>query len=125
MIDIVFQYSFFIFDNVPTFYLLVESAKKYKCTPKQALDCKEFSAGYWHWEHLYLIDGVRQFNWPFGFITISPSEWTFPQVRCNFLILLYFPLLIKSCVHIHVKIIYLNIVFHLLINKFLQVVVII
>ena len=24
----------------------IESAKKYKCTPKQALGCKEFFAGY-------------------------------------------------------------------------------
>ena len=58
----------------------VESVKKYKCMPKQAPDCKEFSAGYWRWDHLYLIDAVKQFGWPSAFITISAREWTFPQV---------------------------------------------
>ena len=58
----------------------VETAKKFKCTPKQALNCKEFSAGYWQWDHLFLVDSVKQFEWPSVFITVSPCEWTFPQV---------------------------------------------
>ena len=70
-----FQYPFFYKLNSSFLFLgAVESAKKSKCTPKQALDCKEFSAGLWHWWHLFLINGVRQFSWPFGFITVSPSE---------------------------------------------------
>ena len=58
----------------------VEIAKKYKCTPKQTLDSKEFSAGYWNWWHLYLMDAVRQKSWPSAFITIAPCEWSFLQV---------------------------------------------
>ena len=58
----------------------VESAKKFKCTPKQALDCKEFSASFWEWCHLFLIDAVKQYGYPSVFITISPSEWLFPKV---------------------------------------------
>ena len=58
----------------------VQSGKKYHCGPLQSLDCKEFSTGYWQWCHLFLLDAVRQFGYPSLFITISPSEWSFPQV---------------------------------------------
>ena len=40
----------------------VKSGKKYHCTPLQSLDA------------------VRQFCYSSLFITISPSEWPFPQV---------------------------------------------
>ena len=62
----------------------VESVKKFKCTAKQALDCKEFSAGYWQWDHLFLVDAVKQFDWPSAFVTLSPCEWTFLQVCKHF-----------------------------------------
>ena len=43
-----------------------------------ALEDKPFSTGYWQWQHRYLLDAVHQFGMPTLFITISPSEWTFP-----------------------------------------------
>lgn len=46
--------------------------------PFKCLEDKPFSTGYWLWQHRYLIDSVRQFGYPSLFITISPSEWTFP-----------------------------------------------
>ena len=58
----------------------VESGRKHNCTPLQSLDCKEFCTGYWQWCHLFLIDAVKQYGYPSLFITISPSEWTFPKV---------------------------------------------
>ena len=48
------------------------------CSPNTALQDKCFSAIYWNWQHLYLIDAVRQYGFPSFFITISPYEWTFP-----------------------------------------------
>ena len=47
-------------------------------TAFQALQDKPFSKGYWDWQHRFLIDAVRQFGLPSLFITISPSEWSFP-----------------------------------------------
>ena len=47
----------------------------------QALDSKKFTSGYWEWCHLFLIDAVRQYGYLSFFITISPCEWTFPNVR--------------------------------------------
>ena len=43
-----------------------------------ALQEKPFSIGYWDWQHRYLIDAVRLFGYPSLFITISPSDWSFP-----------------------------------------------
>ena len=75
---------FFFNDNKSLYFFVnsgaVEAGKKYHCTPLQSLDCKEFSTGYWQWCHLFLLDAVRQFGYPSLFITISPSEWSFPQV---------------------------------------------
>ena len=59
----------------------VETGRKIKCPPMQALDCKEFTSGYWEWCYLFLIDVVCQYGYPSLFITISPSEWTFPKLR--------------------------------------------
>ena len=67
---------------------LVESGTKYHCTLLQLLDCKEFSTGYWQWCHLFLLDAVRQFGYPSLFITISPSEWSFPQVGFHLTVML-------------------------------------
>ncbi len=41
-----------------------------------SLQDKPFSTGYW--QHRFLLDVVRQFGLPSLFITISPSEWSFP-----------------------------------------------
>ena len=62
----------------------VESAKKLHCSPSKALDDKFFSSSYWHWQHRYLIDAVKQFGYPTFFITISPYEWDFPMVSSIF-----------------------------------------
>ena len=75
----------YLFSSVKTKHLpinlgAVESRREHNCTPLQLLDCKEFCSGYWKWCHLFLIDAVRQYGYPSLFITISPSEWTFPQV---------------------------------------------
>ncbi len=48
----------------------------------QALDDKPFASGYWQWQHPYLMDAVRQFGYPSIFLTISPSEWSFPLPMC-------------------------------------------
>ena len=75
---------FFFDDNKSLYFSInsgaVESGKKYHCTPLQSLDWKEFSTGYWQWCHLFLLDAVRQFGYPYLFITTSLSEWSFPQV---------------------------------------------
>ena len=74
--------AYFFFVIISFSYLgAVETAKKYKCTQKQALDSKEFSAGYWNWRHLYLMDAVRQEGWSSAFITIVLCEWSFH--RCD------------------------------------------
>ena len=68
--------------NLPCFIAgAVEAGRKFKCSPIQALDCTEFTYGYWEWCHLFLIDVVRQCGYQSLFITISPSEWSFPKVE--------------------------------------------
>ena len=61
----------------------VEAGRKHHCTPLQSLDGKEFSTGFWTWWNSTLQDAGRQFGFPHVFITVSPTEWYFPQV-CNF-----------------------------------------
>ena len=59
----------------------VEQSKrgqKFKCSPARALDTKPFSATYWQWQHVFVLDAVEQFGLPDVFITISPFEWSFP-----------------------------------------------
>ena len=58
----------------------VETAKELSFSPRRALDDKFFSSTYWHWQHRYLIDTVKQFGYPTLFITISSYEWDFPMV---------------------------------------------
>ena len=48
------------------------------CSAFYALQDKPFSVGYWDWQHRYLVDAVHQYGLPSLFITISPSEWSFP-----------------------------------------------
>ena len=77
------QRVFFFNENKQLYFSInsgaVELGKKYHCTPLQSLDYKEFSTGYWQRYYGFLLDAVRQFGYPFLLITISPSEWSFPQ----------------------------------------------
>lgn len=56
----------------------VNSSRRFGCNPNVALQEKSFSCAFWQWQHLYLLDAVRQYGFPSFFITISPYEWTFP-----------------------------------------------
>ena len=56
----------------------INTAKRQHCSPAIALDQKAFSAGFWQWQHRFLLDAVRQYGLPSLFVTISPYEWTFP-----------------------------------------------
>ena len=59
----------------------INSSRASGCSPNAALQQKSFSATYWQWQHLYLLDAMRQYGFPSLFITISPYEWTFPWPR--------------------------------------------
>ena len=72
---LLFQYDRWLFKTVTG---AINSARILKCSPMRALDSKTFSPGYWQWQHLFLLDAVRQFGLPSLFLTISPFEWTFP-----------------------------------------------
>ena len=81
-----FHYTYLIlFSIFHIFSGAVESAKKHRCSPRQALDTKAFSAGHWEWCHRFLIDANKQDGYPTLFFTFSPYEWNFPLVRCVFL----------------------------------------
>lgn len=56
----------------------INTARILNSSPARALDTKQFSPTFWQWQHLYLIDAVKQFGLPDVFITISPFEWSFP-----------------------------------------------
>ena len=56
----------------------VNSSRASGCSPNKALQHKVFSAIYWQWQHLYLLDAMRQYGYPSFFVTVSPYEWTFP-----------------------------------------------
>ena len=73
-----FQYDRWIYRTVTG---AINCARKMHCTPARALDSKLFTATDWKWQHAYLIDAVRQFGFPSLFVTISPYEWTVPNVR--------------------------------------------
>jgi hypothetical protein len=70
-----FHYDLWIFKTISG---AITTARKKYCSPARALDAKTFSADYWKWHNYCLIDAVRQFGPPTLFLTISPSEWSFP-----------------------------------------------
>lgn len=70
-----FQYDRSVYKTVSG---AINCARILNCSPARALDTKSFSPSFWQWQHLYLIDAVRQFCLPDVFITISPFEWSFP-----------------------------------------------
>ena len=73
-----YQYDRWLFKTITG---AINSSKVSGCSPNRGLQDKLFSATYWQWQHLVLIDAVRQYGFPSFFITISPYEWTFP-VAC-------------------------------------------
>ena len=70
-----FQYDRWLFKTITG---AINSSCVFGCSPNCALQQKSFSSSYWHWQHLLLIDAVRQYGFPSFFITTSPYEWTFP-----------------------------------------------
>ena len=56
----------------------VNSCKGGGCSPNQSLVNTVFSRTFWQHQHLCLIDAVRQFGFPWFFVTISRYGWTFP-----------------------------------------------
>ena len=56
----------------------INSSKASGCSPNCGLQQKSFSATFWRWQHLLLVDAVRQYGFPSFVVTISPYEWTFP-----------------------------------------------
>lgn len=70
-----FHYDFWLFRTVSG---AITTAQRFHSTPAQSLAGKAFSPEFWKWQHLALIDAVQQLGYPSLFITISPSEWSFP-----------------------------------------------
>ena len=54
----------------------MNKSHQFGCNPNVALQKTFFSASFW--QHLYLLNAVRQHGFPSFFITISPHEWSFP-----------------------------------------------
>ena len=73
-----YQYDRWLFKTITG---AINSSRASGCSPNTALQQKSFSTTYWHWQHLYLLDVVRQFGFPSFFVTISPYQWTFPWPR--------------------------------------------
>ena len=70
-----FTYDHWLFKTVTG---AINASKASGCSPNCGLQQKSFSATFWRWQHLLLVDAVRQYGFPSFFLTISPYEWTFP-----------------------------------------------
>ena len=70
-----FHYDLWLFKTVSG---AITTARKKLCSAATSLQNKTFSSEFWKWQHRSLVDSVRQFGFPTLFITISPSEWSFP-----------------------------------------------
>ena len=70
-----YQYDRWLFKTITG---AINSSRASGCSPNAALQHKSFSATYWQWQHLYLLDAVKQYGFPSFFLTISPYKWTFP-----------------------------------------------
>jgi len=68
-----YQYDRWLFKTITG---AINSSRASGCSPNAALQQKSFSATYWQWQHLHLIDAVRQYGYPSFFLTISPYEWS-------------------------------------------------
>ena len=73
-----YQYDHWLFKTITE---AINSSRASGCSPNAALQQKSFSATYWQWQHLYLLDAVRQYGFPLFFLTISPYKWTFTWPR--------------------------------------------
>lgn len=72
---LLYQYDRWLFKTVTG---AINTARRQHCSPPIALHQKAFSAGFWQWQHRFLLDTVRQYGLPSLFVTISPYEWAFP-----------------------------------------------
>ena len=70
-----FQYDHWLFKTITG---ALNSSRVSGCSPNCGLQHKSFSATYWRWQHLLLIDAVRQYSFPSFFLMVSTYEWTFP-----------------------------------------------
>ena len=73
-----YQYDRWLFKTITR---AIKSLRALGCSPNAALQQKSFSAMYWQWQHLYLLDAVSQYGFPSFFLATSPYEWTFPWPR--------------------------------------------
>ena len=71
-----FQYDRWLYKTITG---AVNSGKYRHCSPLKSLETKPFTAGYWRWQHRFLMDAVLQYGPPTLFITLSPYEWDFPS----------------------------------------------
>lgn len=70
-----FNYDRWLFKTVTG---AINSSRASGCSPNCGLQHKSFSATLWQWQHLLLVDAIRQYGFPSFFITVSPYELTFP-----------------------------------------------
>ena len=56
----------------------INSSRASGCSPNCGLQHKSFSATFWWWQHLLLVDTICQYGFPSFFITVSHYEWAFP-----------------------------------------------
>ena len=73
-----FQYDRWLYKTISG---AINVGRYLNCSPSRSLDSKAFSATYWDWQHLYVLDAVDQFGLPDVFITISAFEWSFPFLQ--------------------------------------------
>ena len=66
-----FQYDRWLFKTITG---AINSSRVSGCSPNTGLQHKSSSATYWRWQHLLLIDTVRQYGYPSFFMTVSPYE---------------------------------------------------
>ena len=70
-----YQYDCWLFRTITG---AVNSLQASGCSLNVGLQQKSFSATYWQWQHMYLLDTVHQYGYPSFFLTLSPYKWTFP-----------------------------------------------
>ena len=56
-----FQYDRWLFKTITG---AINSSRDSGCSPNAALQHKSFSATFWNWQHLYLLDALRQYGLP-------------------------------------------------------------
>lgn len=66
-----FQYDCWLFKTITG---AINSSRVSGCSPNCELQHKSFSATYWSWQHLLLIDAVHQYGFPSFFLMVSSYE---------------------------------------------------